>query len=113
MNAFRTRIRLTVWLGLWAPALLWAMNMQIGQILPYVDCARRLQYSAYISATCALLALLAAYASWRWVQPLPKGFGSPSTLRFAGRLSALSALLFAFALIMQSIASLVLTGCER
>jgi hypothetical protein len=61
----------------------------------------------------AILALLSALVSWRSVRPPPTGFGSPSTLRFAGRMSALSALVFAFALILQAVASMVLTGCER
>jgi hypothetical protein len=87
--------------------------MQLGQILPYIDCAQQFRYSAYISAAVVLLVLLAGYVSWRWVRSPPRGFGSQSTLRFAGKMSALSALVFAFALIMQTIASMVLTGCER
>jgi hypothetical protein len=113
MSSFRTGIRLTVWSGLWISALLWAANMQLGQILPYVDCAQRIRYSAYVSAAMAVLALAAGYASWRSAHSSPRGFGSPSTIRFAGSLSALSALVFVFALIMQAMASVVLTGCER
>jgi hypothetical protein len=113
MSVFRTRIRLAVWSGLWAPALLWAANMQLGQVLPYIDCAREIRSSALTSIAATILTLLAGYVSWRSVRPPSTGFGSPSTLRFAGNLSALSALIFAFALIMQTTASLVLTGCER
>jgi hypothetical protein len=113
MTVLRTGIRLAVWSGLWAPALLWAVNMQLGQVLPYVDCARQIRSSAVTSIAVTVLALLAGWVSWRSVRPPAAGFGSPSTLRFAGNVSALSALIFAFALFMQTIASLVLTGCER
>ncbi len=113
MSVFRTRIRLTVWSGLWVSGLLWAANMQLGQILPYVDCAQQIRYSACASAIMAVLAVIAGYVSWQAGRSTPRGFGSPSTIRFAGGLSALSALVFAFALIMQTMASVVLTGCER
>ena len=113
MIGFKTRVRLAVWAGLLSPALLWALNMQLSQILPHIDCTKQLRSSALTSVAAAVLALLAGYVSWRSVRPPSTGFGSPSTLRFAGNLSALSALLFAFALIMQTVASVVLTGCER
>jgi hypothetical protein len=89
------------------------MNMQLGQILPYIDCAQRVRYSAWTSSGGAVLALVAGCVSWQQVRSPLRGFGSPTTLRFAGTMSALSALVFAFALIMQAVASVVLTGCER
>jgi hypothetical protein len=113
MTDFRTHVRLAAWSGLWAPASLWALNMQLGQVLPYMDCARQIRSSAVISIAATVLAMLSGYVSWRSVRPPSTGFGSPPTLRFVGNVSALSALIFAFALIMQTIASLVLTGCER
>jgi hypothetical protein len=87
--------------------------MQLGQVLPYIDCARQIRSLALTSIAAMLLTLLAGWVSWRSVQPASAGFGSPSTLRFAGQVSALCALIFAFALFMQTIAALVLTGCER
>jgi hypothetical protein len=87
--------------------------MQLGQVLPYIGCARQIRFAAVTSIAATVLTLLAGCVSWRSARPPSTGFGSPSTLRFVGNLSALSALIFAFALIMQTIASLVLTGCER
>jgi hypothetical protein len=113
MTIVRTRIRLATWAGLWFPALVWAINMQLGQILPYHDCAGTIRISAVISAALAMVALLAGSISWRSWRATPAGFGSPNTLRFAAALSALSALIFAFALALQAIASMVLTGCEH
>jgi hypothetical protein len=113
MSRSRTRTRLETWAGLWLPALAWAANMQAGQILPYVDCARGVRYSAFVSLALTILTLAAGAMSWRRARAVPAGFGSPGTLRFAATLSALSALTFAFALALQTAASLVLTGCER
>ena len=62
---------------------------------------------------CTALALTAGLVSWRAASKETVGFASPNTLRFDALLSALSALVFSFALALQTIASLVLTGCER
>jgi hypothetical protein len=109
----RTRARLATWAGLLGAALLWAVNMEVGQILPAFDCTQQVHVSGLISAAFTGLALLAALISWRSARTIPTGFGSPRTLRFDAALSALGALVFAFALALQTIASLMLTGCER
>lgn len=108
-----TRTRVVTWAGLWGAALLWAVNMQLGQILPYLDCTRNVRLSAIVSASFAVLALLAGSVSWRASRTAPAGFGSPATLRFDAIVSAMAALIFAFALALQAVASMVLTGCER
>jgi cytochrome b561 len=113
MNLHRIRIRLASWAGFWGAALLWAVNLEAGQILPGFDCTRQFRISALISAGFTVLALLTAVVSWRLARTSPTGFGSPQTLRFDARMSALGALIFAFALALQTMASLVLTGCER
>jgi hypothetical protein len=113
VTSSRTRTRLRIWAGLWLAALLWAVNMQLGQLLPVVDCTRQFRLSAIISAAFALLALLGGWMSWRSARASLTGFGSPRTLRFDATLSALCALMFVFALLLQTTASLVLTGCER
>jgi hypothetical protein len=113
MNFHRIRARLAAWAGLWAAALLWAINVEAGQILPTFDCVRQFPASAVISAAFTLLALVAAFISLRRARTDPSGFGSPQTIRFDAMLSALGALVFAFALGLQTMATLVLTGCER
>jgi hypothetical protein len=113
MSFHRVRNRLAAWAGLWGAALLWAINLEAGQILPAIDCTRQFRASTLISVGFTVLALLAATISWRLARTRLAGFGSPQTLRFDARLSALGALIFAFALALQSMASLVLTGCER
>ena len=113
MSFHRVRIRLAAWAGLWGAALLWAINLGAGLILPAIDCTRQFRASALISTGFTVLALLAAAVSWRLARTRLAGFGSPQTLRFDAGMSALGALVFAFALVLQTMASLVLTGCER
>jgi hypothetical protein len=113
MISRRTGTRITTWAGFWAAALLWAANMQLGQILPARDCMQQVHVSALISSTFTMLALLAGWVSWRAAGTDPTGFGSPRTLRFEATVSALAALIFAFALALQAVASWMLTGCER
>ena len=113
MTNFPTRTRIETWAGLWLAATAWAANMEIGQILPGLDCAHGVRHSAWVSFALTILALAAGSISWRRVRATPVGVNSPGTLRFAAKLSALSALAFAFALALQTVATLVLTGCER
>jgi hypothetical protein len=113
MSVHRTKTRLSVWAGLWAAASLWAINIEAGLILATPDCIRQLSGSTLMSAVFTVLSLLAALVSWRMGRASPIGFGSPRTVRFDAMLSSLGALILAFALALQTMASLVLTGCER
>jgi len=113
MTRSRTLIRVATWAGLWLPGLVWATNTQLGQILPLIDCTRQVRWSALFSTIFTGLALLAALVSWRFARSAPLGFGSPRTIRFDAALSAVSALVFAFALMLQTAASLMVSGCER
>jgi len=113
MSASKFLTHLTIWAGLWFASMIWAVNMQLGQILSDVDCRSPLHISAIISLAGAALAAAAALASW-FGAPAPTVADAPvHTIDFARAVSALSACLFTFALAMQGIASLVLTGCER
>lgn len=104
---------LSVVAGLLIAPIVWAINMQLGQILPYTDCARQSRWSAIISFLGVAAAILTAAISWRWAKHAQIIASLTATSRFLAWLSALSALIFAFALSMQGIASLVLSGCER
>jgi hypothetical protein len=93
----------------------WALNTQLGQILPYVECRSRLPLLTAISFLLVLLSLAAASLSWFGnTEPVRR----PSSNRahtddFTKTLSALTGALFAFALALQGASSLVLSGCER
>jgi hypothetical protein len=100
------------WSGLLIASALWMMNTQLGQILPYLDCQHQARYSAVISFVGAAVAFLAGAISWRSIGHVETP--EPRRLRsFVGSISVLAALVFAFALSMQGLAGLVLSGCER
>jgi drug/metabolite transporter (DMT)-like permease len=90
----------------------WALNMQLGQILPYPECASRLPFLTGSSFGLALLVAAAAFIDWRGrhdsPQPPPR-----RTAVFLKTLSALGGALFAYVLVLQGVSALMLTGCER
>ena len=111
------RSRLSPSAGLVVPPLLWAANTQVGQILPYAECGT-FKITAATSFLAAALSLVMAYLSWQTVRRDPSE-GSveatlfPPTSSFLGLLSGLNGVFFAFALLLQGLSSVVLTGCER
>jgi uncharacterized membrane protein YqjE len=113
MNTHNIIFRLSLIAGLSISSAAWAVNMQLGQILPYLDCRHQARFSALASFVAMLLACVAAVVSWRATARARSTQPLTATSGFVGAMSALSALIFAFALSMQAIASLVLSGCER
>jgi hypothetical protein len=113
MSPSKTIAHLCAWSGLWLASLVWAVNMQLGQILPYLDCRSHAHASALASFAAAAVAALSAVTSWR-VAARPAAANPPrDTFYFIGATSALAGLVFTFALSMQGIAAMVLSGCER
>jgi hypothetical protein len=104
--------------GLVLPPMLWAVNTELGQLLPYAECGSPLKYAAITSLPAAILSLGAGLLSWQatarnrsdaalGVTPYP------ASDAFVGLLSALMGATIGFALFLQGLSSLVLTGCER
>jgi hypothetical protein len=110
MNISATVRALGMCAGLLVGPGIWAINTQLGQILPYVDCRAHIHWSALTSFGAATLALLAGFVSWHNGH---KRTANDSTSQFLSSVSGLAALIFAFALAMQGTASLVLSGCEK
>jgi len=106
-----TSAKLTAWAGLVIGGIVWAANTQLGQILPTSDCIGTARLLAILSFAGALVVLACSAVSWS-LDSRPS-IGDDRSLPFAARLSALAALVFTFALLMQGAASLVLSGCER
>ena len=94
--------------GLVVAPIAWASSTQLGQILPYTDCRTSQNWSAAISLSLTLLTLMAALMPARERLPL----GSHADL-FVNRLSLLVGLTFAFAMLMQSAATLLVDPCQR
>ncbi|PSO14036.1 hypothetical protein [Bradyrhizobium sp. MOS003] len=113
MNASRLFTYLSIWAGLWFAPLVWAVNMQLGQILPYADCRSQLHSSVIISFVGAALTSASGIASWSSPRRVGGEAAEQSNAHFGGIVSALSASVFTFALLMQGVAAVVLTGCEK
>lgn len=92
----------------------WALNTQLGQLLPYADCATGWRFSAFGSLGCLLLCLAGLAMSGRTaVAETGNLVSQPATSRFVALLGTLNGIVFSFALLLQGVASLVLSGCER
>lgn len=91
--------------GLMAAPAAWAVNMQLGEILPYASCSARFPHLAVTSAAAAAVALAGGALSWTRPWTTPTG-------RFVSALGVLTCLTFLFALLAQLAAALMLTGCE-
>jgi hypothetical protein len=114
MSASKLLTHLLTWAGLWFAASVWAVNMQLGQILPYADCRSQLHASAIASFIGATLSTLSGLVSCQYPRRIAAESGvRHHTVDFGGAVSALSAAIFTFALLMQGVASLVLSGCEK
>jgi hypothetical protein len=92
--------------GLVAAVALWAVNMQLGEMLPEWQCRAQNGALGFSSIVATLLALASAVVSWHSPWPSRAGW-------FWSRLCTFSALLFAFALLLQTAAGFMLTGCEK
>ncbi|WP_426954387.1 hypothetical protein [Muricoccus radiodurans] len=98
------------WTGFVIGPLLWAVNTQLGQVLPYAECGGPWPASAILSAVGVLLSLGGAAMSWR-VSGLRQG-GSGCT-GFMASVGALVGVLTAFALLLQSLSGLLVSPCAR
>ena len=94
----------------------WATNMQLSQMLPQMDCRSGLHTSAVAPLAAAVLTLGAVYVSWRSTGPEPDVWGEsayPAIRRFAAILGCFAGAIFAYALLLQALSGVLLTGCER
>jgi hypothetical protein len=113
MNLRKVGIKLSIFAGLLIAPTAWAINTQLGEILPYIDCRQQGRVSALGSFFALAAACLAGVISWGWVRHARATTPLTSVAAFSASLGALSAMIFAFALLLQGIAALVLSGCEQ
>jgi hypothetical protein len=105
-------------LGLICAATLWAVNMQLGQVLPYPACRHQLPLAGLSSLAATAVSLVAGFCSW-WAyralgrRPQRRASAARRSLHLLAGLGAGSALLFLVALVLQTLAGFILTGCER
>jgi hypothetical protein len=89
-----------------APAL-WVLSTQGALLLPHADCRLRLTLSLLASALAALLSLASAGISLAAI-----GRTRPRMRVFLGLISALAALIFTYALLLQMAASFLVDRCQ-
>jgi hypothetical protein len=94
--------------GLVAAPAAWAVNMELGQILPYLDCASQWSMTSAGTAIALVIAALAGFVSFR-----ASATAVSKREIFISHLSSGSAAVFTFALILQGAASVLLNACQR
>ncbi|MER8830001.1 hypothetical protein NKH73_27850 [Mesorhizobium sp. M0938] len=86
----------------------WAINTQLGQMLPHLDCASSTGWTAGAAFAATVLALTGVLVARNG------GVSTASrTKLFISRLNVFLGLAFAFALVLQGAATLLLSACER
>jgi lysylphosphatidylglycerol synthetase-like protein (DUF2156 family) len=93
--------------GLVVPPLAWAVETQLGQITPYIDCRQHVPWTPAFCA--ALLFVSIAGAAVSRLSPTPVG----RTERFVVDAGLLIACAFVFALTLEGAASMLLDPCQR
>ncbi|MEZ2224012.1 hypothetical protein [Rhizobium sp. RCC_161_2] len=94
--------------GLTIAPLVWAINTQLGLILPHVDCHSRARWSVVASAGAVFLVMVSVAVSGAGSMS-----GEPRTRLFVRYLSIVTGLVFAFALILQGEAAWLFYACEH
>jgi hypothetical protein len=105
-------------LGLICAATLWAVNMQLGEVLPYPGCRHQLPLAGIGSLAAVAVSGVAGFCSWRAYRAFGRRPGRPASgarrsLRLLAALGTGAASLFLVALVLQALAGFILTGCER
>jgi hypothetical protein len=104
-------------IGLIAAATLWAVNMQLGEVLPYAACRHQLHLAGYTSLIAVVVSIIAGWCSCRRYRlnqaPRHPASDARRSLALLAGLGAGAAALFLVALGLQTMAGFILTGCER
>ncbi len=96
--------------GLVVAPFAWALNTQLGLMLPPLTCRNGQDVSAMVAFALLALTIVCAAVSWR---AEPAADAHTHTRNFVGRLGTLMAALFAYALVLQGLSTVMLSGCEH
>jgi hypothetical protein len=103
--------------GMAVAVMFWAGATQLGLILPALECGSWTPALAIVAFTGVAVALAAAGISWRGSRqaqsPQEPGARPFRSGVFVAQVSALAALVFAYALALQGAADLVLNACDH
>ena len=104
------------WAGLVSGPAAWAMSTQMNYILADMQCGMRVYPVPWVALGLALAALLGGFLSWQAWRTVPESSNPPrraETERFVAGLGASMALLFAAVIVLQGLAGVLFSGCER
>lgn len=106
MTWFQRHPRLVACSGLILAPAIWGVCTQLGLILPYAECGSAIRPLLIVTMLLTAATVASGWMSWRasW---------TGRTGRFMSVSYALLALTFAYALVLQVLASATLSGCER
>jgi hypothetical protein len=102
--------------GFFAGPAAWAVHQQIGYMLVPVSCQSRVMWVPILTLLAIAVTLAGGYVSWmpwRRSDEVEAASDAMRAHRFLAVLSALFALLFALAILLQGAATLFMSGCQR
>ena len=100
------------WAGLFAGAAGWFLHQQAGADANYWD--GRFGgplWTVLVAIVSAVIILSGAWLSWTSRREPEGGEEAPATRRFGGLVGACAALIFLFAVVLQTLASLIVPSC--
>jgi hypothetical protein len=105
-------------IGLLVGAAAWAISTQLSYSLVSISCDSAVSLTPLIATICLTVAIvggaLSLPSSSALEGPTVKvGGGDPRPRRFFAVISALAALIFSLAILLQGVASLIVSGCQR
>ncbi len=90
------------------PPLVWAVSLQMGEIMPYADCGRGSSLTGWIAFAAATFAALGCCMLW-----LVRTRSLNTNARFVDHVGLITGPVFTFALLMQGAAALLIDPCAH
>lgn len=106
-----------LWASLTPPAglifgpAMWAANTQLADMLPDLECHTHMALLGLSSLIAVVVTALGGLLSWQHARQPSAAYAVSQP--FVAHVSALVALIFAFALLLQGASSLVISGCQH
>jgi hypothetical protein len=93
--------------GLIIVMCIWAVNLELGQIMPHIDCARQTSWTLVVVSAAMLASAIASAISIRtaWSAHAAGKGSAPMAV-------ALASVPFLFAIAMQGAASMLVNACQ-
>ncbi len=94
--------------ALFLPPLVWAVSLQMGEIMPYADCSRGTSLTSAIAIAASACAALGCITLWRI-----RARALRAPVCFLDHAGLAVGLVFTFALLLQGAATLLIDPCAH